>query len=271
MQECTPEIITKSAERARFDYKQISKNVQAFIISNPQNKKSFIAAPWMIYPNQQQWHAGIMKYKDLSAHFLGQNNFKIIPGNFLYTDEYDGSELYKRLLDSIEVIGGFPCVIKPNNGSTSKFVYIIQNEIDLNSHIIEIKENIPELLVQKYIQEDEYRLFIYLGKILFLYKKTFISNTAITTRDLGAPDDISYMMKQNFPDYLNEYAQKLYSLTSAEIIGADVFIKENIKTRQEITTIELNHNPGLGVMYETYNEQEFILNFLSGVYQEYLS
>ena len=270
MQECTPEIIIQSAKKAGLCVHQISPSNPAFLVSNPESRKSFVAAPWSIYPTVQNWHASIMRYKELSSHYLTHGGFNSIPGHFIDTAQMTQESLHTKLMEYISIIG-FPCVIKPNMGSMSRNVYIIKDQKQLQSNISNIHSNIDHLLIQKYIKQDEYRVFIHNGQILYLYKKQFVLNDGMTDRLNESPCEKKYMMTSSFPTYLQDFAKKLYTHTNAEIMGVDIFLESNIETEQEITVIELNHNPGLGVMYETYNEKEFITEFLSGVYKKYLS
>ncbi len=270
MQECTPEIIRQAAKRARLTVTRFTPHNEAYLISEPLSQKSFMASSWSLYPGQRNWHAGIMRHKELSSHFLQNAGFTTISGQYIHTAEFTIQELELKILEYIKETG-FPVVIKPNTGSLSRNIYIIHTKDELSKKISEVKENITELLVQKYINQNEYRIFIYKGEILYLYKKQFVKNEVGLNRLEESPLDKSFMRKSNFPTYLEKLARDIYTTIDADIVGLDIFIEHDIAKEQEVTIIEMNHNPGLGVMYQTYNEKEFILEFLSRVYRDYLA
>ena len=234
MQECTPEIIIRSAKRAGLTITKFTPHNEAFLISNPSNGKSFVASPWSIYPTQRSWHAGVMKYKELSSHLLERAGFTTIQGKYLYTPDFDNTGLFDEIMAYSREIG-FPLVIKPNTGSSSRNVAIIRDEKSLMEHIPSIKEHITDLLIQKYIQQREYRVFIYKGELVYVYEKQFVNNSNEVDRLHQAPLDKDTMIISDFPTYLRDFAQKLYESIDAEIIGLDIFVPDNIKQEQKIT------------------------------------
>jgi len=270
MSEHTPKIILQAAKEAGLISRQITPDVNAYHISSNNTGKTFIAAEWIMYPNQQQWQAGLMKYKELSTKFLDNGDFVTIPGKFFYTESYTPQNLLISLQDYVDQGIGFPCVIKPNNGSQSRNIYIIDSPEELSNKIEEIHQNIPELLIQKYIDSKEYRVFIYKGSVKFLYKKSFVPNTPGTDRLQESPQEKESMMISEFPTYLKDFAQKLFEYTQTEVVGVDIFLDYDVSAKQKITIIELNHNPGLAVMYHTYSEKDFVINLLSGIYKDYV-
>jgi len=173
MQECTPEIITEAAKKANLDNHIMSCSEDpAFLLSNKETGNSFMASSWSLYPTQHNWHANIMRYKELTSRYLNHGDFKSIPGMYINTENMSSQELLDSLMEYVQEIG-FPCVIKPNTGSGSKNINIIKDKEELTSSLPHIKGVIHDLLIQKHIKQDEYRVFIHKGEILYLYKKEF--------------------------------------------------------------------------------------------------
>ncbi len=253
-------ILKDACEQFGYTCKQISKGVNeyfdAFVVSKPHSKKSFVASVWQQYPTQSAWHIAIMKYKDMTKHYLDKGGFTTISGKFFSAEEkpIDPSEIDSYVQENF----GYPCIIKPNDKSLSKGVELISGKREVVDYLHRNTSLYPNILVQEYIQKDEYRLFIYQGEIRFAYKyQTGLNMKA---------DTIDHFMDSDFPEELKTWAKRLYQYVNAPIIGADVFVANDFS---EIQAVELNHNPFLKVVYEKFNKKDLALGIWKDVLEDY--
>ena len=265
MSEHTPIIISEAAKMAGYQSKQIHPDVSSFIIQDPAGGNSFVASDWNMYPNQQSWHDSIMRYKNLSTHYLSHGNFMTIPGFFYYTDHFSPEQLLEKIHTDVSERFDYPIVLKPNNGSRSKHVYFAKSHEELSRKIVHIQPKIPEMLVQSFVDQDEYRIFIYKGEIQFMYQKRYQDSMQ---RDAAPLPET--LITDGFPVSLIAFAKQIYNYTTAPVIGVDLFIDDLSSDNPNLTILELNHNPGLSVLYKTYNKKELAIQLLSSVYKEYL-
>ena len=74
---------------------------------------------------------------------------------------------------------------------------------------------------------------------------------------LKEPGSRDSYQTNNYPEFLKMWASKVYKVIDAPIIGADIFIKNEL-----IILIELNGNPALRVITEHYNDKDRAINIL---------
>ena len=254
MNEKTPEIIEKALEQAGLRYSIPQPLIPAYCVDTSTGGR-FLASPWSLYPQTKQHTAGLFKYKELTSKFLLQEGFTSVITDFLTHEQLDDSEYMQT--------HAFPFVVKQNDGSGSVNVFMIHSETDLENCRKQVRD-IAQLCIQPLVKRDEYRLFIWKGDITFIYKKGYIPGDVLGRTDEVMNEDFTPLLK-NIPQYLQDFAQELYTKTSAEIIGADVFLESDINVEQVPLILELNHNPGLAVMYSHGYEVE-IVDLLSQIY-----
>jgi len=260
MHPMTSEIIEKAAEMADFECKRLSSDINAYIIKN-KRRVSFMSSPWNIYPVTRATDSSLFRYKELCYKAMKAWEIQAVHAEYLGSDL---SSLTQTIKGS-EI--DYPCVVKINAGSGSQGIHILKNESEATQLSGEITTNDTDYCLQSYIDQAEYRIFIDHGLVRFAYKRNFIS--------ADTKDRSKHVIDTNFtprfdaiPDYIRQWAYELYKKTSAPIIGADVFIGDDFDTEQEITVLELNHNPGLGVLYEAGHKTE-IVRLLSNIFLQY--
>lgn len=253
MHEKTPEIIEKSLKQAGLSFYRPQPVIPAYLATTALGGH-FLTSPWSLYPITKQHSAGLFKYKELTYQFLRKNECRAVETHFVHDISFK----------NLSSFFGLPFVIKQNDGSGSKNVFVIKDE-DAFADISDRLESVGQLCVQPFIEMSEYRVFIIRGEIKFVYKKKFVSGDHVD-RYADVLDDTFAPLFSDFPEYLSYLAKNLYEKTSAEVIGADIFLERPMTESQEPVVLELNHNPGLAVMYEYGYEAEMI-EILSSTYK----
>ena len=256
----TSEIIENAAKMADYECERLAKDIDAFIINNKRGV-SFMSSLWNIYPQTRGTDASLFRYKELCFQALKAWSIPAVH------TEYLGSDLstLPEVISESDIT--YPCVVKINAGSGGQGVYTLETESKANVLSQEIITKDTDYCLQQFIDSPEYRIFIDHGIVRFLYRKNFVENGKRRISE-NVFDDTFTPLFNTIPDYIQEWAYTLYKKTSAPIIGADVFIKDDISVEQKITVLELNHNPGLGILYEA-GYQTMIVKLLADIFTRY--
>lgn len=170
------------------------------------------------------------------------------PHTEAFSKNHGKADIFDELMAKIESETHpftFPVVIKPNNGSLSKNVHIVQNEEGLRIAIASNKEDLDNgelILAQQYIgPAREYRAICLDGKCVFAYEKNIDtaspSDTANPIYQVGSKAIITD--DNNILRQFGDIADHLKKEHSVNYVGLDLRIDEN----DQIWLLEGNSSP----------------------------
>ena len=130
------------------------------------------------------------------------------------------SKLYNVNLNYIKEKIGFPCVVKPINGSNGRGVYKVENEKSLKKRI---KESAPAL-VQKYIEnQGDFRVILLKNKVVLVSKR--VSENEEEFRNNASLGGKIY--KSEIPDNVKNILEIISTYLPYDIVGADVIFDKD--------------------------------------------
>ena len=97
--------------------------------------------------------------KAFTDFFLNLNELKTIPTKSIYKNDIEISE------------SEFPIIVKPNTGWGGKGVTLVYTNDELKKSIKIAKKYSDVVLLQKYIELNEYRILVFNNKVYFAYKR----------------------------------------------------------------------------------------------------
>lgn len=101
--------------------------------------------------------------KDLTKQYLEKHNVPVPKGD-MFDENSTDEEIVKYGMSL-----GFPLVVKPTDGNAGKGVFAnIKKEKDLRNAISHVRDVLeyPEIIVEKYISGEEFRIFVIEDKVL---------------------------------------------------------------------------------------------------------
>lgn len=103
----------------------------------------------------------IGKNKDLTKNLLAKNGIPVPVGKRFLEDTTNGEILeYAKSL-------GYPVVLKPTDGDQGVGVVAnIQSEDHLSEALLNVRERFPDIVVERYIHGEEFRIFVLEDKVL---------------------------------------------------------------------------------------------------------
>ena len=137
---------------------------------------------------------------------------------------------------------GYPLIVKPNQGSHSMGIKLIENYYDLVRYISEYSEFTEDLIIQKYIPGPEYKVVLLDCEIIVAYKKT--SNNPIKPYIIGETEDVRYISPE-----MEEHLIQAASSLGLNYCSIDIKTPSLEEFDEEKTYIlELNCHPGINFM-----------------------
>lgn len=169
-------LLIEAAEQLGYSWKTIDPHSNNLIeVSN--GKQSFFANNGSVgvYPTNRQFSAGVVKDKAWTKQILRRHGFTIIEGDYAFIrEEYremrgDGKERPDALAYAKQL--GYPVFVKPNDKTKGIGAAIVYDETQLNQQLDALARLSHIALIEKVIDQPEYRLLVVNGRIEYAYRK----------------------------------------------------------------------------------------------------
>jgi len=144
------------------------------------------ASKLSVYPINRATSASIARDKTWAHYVLEAGGYRVPPGDYFFLktpragwERPPGRERADAFAYATRISEGYakPLIVKPNAGTGAHFVLFVTSEIDLR-HALDVITGEDEIaLVQSFVDEPEFRLFLVDGEIMFIYRKTRASIT----------------------------------------------------------------------------------------------
>lgn len=131
--------------------------------------------------------------KDYANFFMSKLGYPTIPGKAFY------SEKFCKVIKSKDGMGeaykfakklGFPVIVKPNSKSQGKCVFKVNNKLAFYKACLEVFKCDRVVLVQKFIQGNDYRIVVLDGEVISAYQRLPLTVTG------NGIDSISELLKK---------------------------------------------------------------------------
>lgn len=168
----TQKIIKIICEEENIEYKLLSKNWIIELSKN--NCKKYICG--YKFPLNDHAMGEILDDKYATYEILKSNGIPVVEHNILYS--INNTNEYAKKCNQIEVVKNYfenhnkKIVLKPNNGTCGKNVFMINEEIELTKYINQLLLNNFSICYSPYYEiVNEFRVIVLNNKIKLLYKK----------------------------------------------------------------------------------------------------
>jgi D-alanine-D-alanine ligase-like ATP-grasp enzyme len=203
--------------------------------------------------------AEILKDKNYTKYFLRKYGYQVSDGKIFVTDSFfqqpkrriiDAKAPFSDISQAPEYVRqelGYPCFVKPNDGSQGIGVYHCTNEPELTEALNQlVASRYPVILIEKPIDYPEFRAVVYQSELICCYGRRpmqIIGDGSQTFRQLFN-QQLERLTQANRPhsfaldDDRVQYKLKKLGLTSDAVIahGAviDVFDSANLSTGGQV-------------------------------------
>lgn len=206
-------------------------------------------------PFNDQAVAGLCKDKDHTYHILKDvvNTPKTISFVDFNTDEkyqcYVTHKNAEMIIKEVEAHFHYPVVIKKNQGSLGRNVFLCQNKEEIKTAITTIfdrnnKDYDYVLLAQEFIPTaTEYRAVFYRQKLLLVYER--YGEKSGDNKDFNCrywetdKSQARYVDSPNLHQKINDFIQPIFDIISVNYVGFDLIIDEE----GNLHFIEMNASP----------------------------
>ena len=137
---------------------------------------------------------------------------------------------------------GYPVVVKPNQGSHSQGVKVVDNYLDLIKYISKYSDSESDLIVQEYISGPEFKVVLHGYEIVIAYEKT--SPDLIKPYRRGETKEVKFITPAMHEYLINAATSLRLNYCSIDIKAPS--LKEFDKDNTYI--LELNCHPGINFM-----------------------
>jgi cyanophycin synthetase len=167
---------------------EVVDTYSGFVVRLSKAGRSFpvCASKLSVYPINRATSASIARDKTWAHYVLEAGGYRVPPGNYFFLktpragwERPPGRERADAFAYAARVSEGYakPLIAKPNAGTGAHFVSFVTNETDLR-HALDVITGEDEIaLVQSFVDQPEFRLFLVDGEIMFIYRKTRASIT----------------------------------------------------------------------------------------------
>lgn len=260
--------------------------------------KGFLAgaAGFGLYPINRAASFAVARDKAFTHFLLRSAGFSVPEGEHFFLKERPlylrppGRERTDALAYAAKLSDGYerPLVAKPNAGKGAKLVTFVSGEADLRAALDAIAAEDEIALVQGFVDEPEFRLFLLDGEIVFAYAKARAeivgdgktpiaaltdARSAFLARQLAshgltlestlgpgrtlAVDFVSNISANGrFAGFiepseaLRDWATRLAKTVSLRVTGIDVFSRSRLVDPADIIITDVNGSPNLGTLYD---------------------
>lgn len=207
-----------------------------------------------MYPLNPHFAASLAGDKAWSYQALSQAGFAVPKGkHFFLSDDWreyrpDGRDSAAALKYAAEL--GYPVFAKPNDGSSGVLAELLLTEAALKEHLAQIAKVSYVVLVQEYINQPEYRIFVIDDRVEFVYRRTkpvVEGDGTRTISDLIASLNaqipiVSHQIKIDSPFVLSEFARLHYTLETVLPQGEQLVVAAHANLASGGTMVELTHS-----------------------------
>lgn len=141
------------------------KNRIRYVISNGEKEHHFSLSKGDLVSKEQN---SICKDKSLTKNYLIKEGVSVPKGKTF------GAEIKDEEIISYAEELGYPLVLKPSNSTLARGVIVnIKNSFFMKDALIEVRQkgNFSDVIVEQYIQGEEYRIYVLGSKVLGVYKR----------------------------------------------------------------------------------------------------
>jgi len=253
--------LQKAAEILGLSTKFLSKDKLILEIKTPQQNLRF----WL---NQNPFNnvvaAKIGRDKVYQAELLSSSSI-LIPKTFsFFNPHYQGDFQVNNNKKNLQQISSeitskleaFPIIIKENDSSLAKGVYLIQNEVDLQEILSQLfkKTDLSIFLAQEYLQGREFRVIAFRGKVFLAYEKISIQNQKQRFEQSDLNPLHSGLAQKVDHQAFQSLAQEVYTSLQIDFVGLDIIQIEN----NNLYVIEANANPACFLYNKSNGREDFI-------------
>ena len=167
---------------------EVVDTYSGFVVRLTKGPHSFpvCASKLSVYPINRATSASIARDKTWAHYVLEAGGYRVPPGDYFFLkapragwERPPGRERADAFTYAARISDNFkkPLIAKPNAGTGAHFVSFVTSETDLR-HALDMITGEDEIaLVQSFVDEPEFRLFLVDGEIMFIYRKTRASIT----------------------------------------------------------------------------------------------
>ncbi len=133
---------------------------------------------------------------------------------------------------------GFPIILKPTSCSRSEGVFLIEDQWDLLATLPDLVEKYGRVLVQRYIDSNEYRVLMLRDEVLMAYRRE-CDGVCESSRDVGAYEVVESISNDN-----RSMLAKAMFAVGLDFAGIDVRVDSlSAESNQNSYILELNSFP----------------------------
>jgi len=164
--------------------KKLAPKVGAKVIVEPEWK----IAGQIIYPNgvtrslrmysldlNHIASADIARDKDFAKFFMKKKGYPVAKGITIFENKWAKIVKSNRTISYAKKYAkklGFPVIVKPNSKSQGVGVYLVRNQKELTSALIEIFKGDKVAIVERYLPGLDYRIVVLDGEVISAYQRT---------------------------------------------------------------------------------------------------
>lgn len=259
------QILKRAAKKCGYSFGLVDKGYSEAIYVTD-GEKYFIArskTKYGMYPVNPKFAEHLADDKSVTKRFLKKFGFRVIRGKIFHISNPGFTGAFIKAKDTVSASYkyakkiNYPVFVKPNSGSRGANARIIFNQAGLKRHIANLKkDNVISFLIEKFTVRPEYRIFVVMGKVQFMYRKQRVT---ITGTGLHTIEEL--LAEQNFqPDkeYLHSLLKKEKKTISSVLASKhELFMQEtaNISLGAKITeyreTVPKNVHIWANKLYKT--------------------
>ncbi len=171
------QILTQAATQLGLEVTN-SDDFSKVVIRVSDGRRHFFAGLGKIgmYPLNPHYASALANDKAWSYQALAQAGFKVPKGkHFFVNDEWREYRPAGRDIEAALAYAknlGYPVFVKPNDGSSGVLAELLLNPETLKEHLLQIAKVSGVALIQEYINQPEYRIFVVGDRVEYIYQRT---------------------------------------------------------------------------------------------------
>ncbi len=145
----------------------------------------------------------------------------------------------ENLDHAVQLVGGFPTIVKLPVGSQGKGVAIVETRRSLLSSVgMMMSQGVSSIILQEYVEEangKDLRVFVVNGKVVAAMERTAAEGDFRSNIFQGGQGNLVILSKK----------EKEVAIKSAKLLGLDVAGVDLLRSKNGPVVMEVNSNPGL--------------------------